>query len=605
MEELEIFIPPGLDGEWADPAFSAPNLPYNYVPAVFSGNEDEQDRGNRLVLIMPKAAETAPETYEFHVLSEDVLADPSQVSGALFSLVEALGLQDIGEVALLGPRTALAPNLFPSIQSDELRPYAISIAPNPVQMLPAAKRVVVIIDHGIAFWNQRFKTNIGSRFKEIRFLDFDQGQSVGSPFSFSTLDEMTLSGLAALADAPGGEAAIIEQLQALAPSSFYGDPAGVYRDGFWHGSAIADIAFGDEDFGEETLVYGIELPRATIDDAKGDLLGAVLPVAVQMAISMTETAKNLPLVIAAAFAFPAARHDGQHPAARSISAVLAATSRRRQVSLVLPAGNNLQDRGVACLEPSGKGIEESRVTWQIPPDDGSPNAVDILLEWDGYGPEPALSLAAPGMAQMPILMPPGAALPILSPDNQVLGRVVRRSDIAGYQRYRIGLRRTGHNLASTLCAPFGAWTISVKSQASAWLWILRDDTDRYSARGPIRASEFDDPDYRERNPLGDFILDDLSIGHLRRSGTASILTTASYVTSVQANERIDGGAERSSTYSARRFDGTAFDSAVVIEDRERFDGIEAVGNGGDRVFRVQGTSAAVGVVARDMLRLIY
>jgi hypothetical protein len=340
-----------------------------------------------------------------------------------------------------------------------------------------------------------------------------------------------------------------------------------------------------------------------------------LPVAVQMAIWMTSSLKrndgsamkdnSPPLFIAAPFAFPAALHDGSHPAAKAITAYLAgATSAGRPVTLVLPAGNNLQDRGCACLLPAGGVAVERHIAWHIPPDDFSPNTAEILVDWRLNDAEPIVTLAPPGMAPIRIDDLAGAAPVITAADGTAVGRVVRRIEAGGKKRFRISLFPTGRRTMASNCAPFGEWTISVASLGEARLWILRDDTERYAATDPVAQSYFDDPDFRERNEVGDFILDDTQSGRLVRSGSASVLTTASGILSVQANERLEDGSQRSSTYSARRLNGSPFSRQVVVEDRRTFDGIEAVGNGSDRLFRVQGTSAAVGVVVRDLLRAV-
>ena len=117
---------------------------------------------------------------------------------------------------------------------------------------------------------------------------------------------------------------------------------------------------------------------------------------------------------------------------------------------------------------------------------------------------------------------------------------------------------------------------------------------------PNRGSYFTDPNYRVRDASGDFVRDDKVASAVRRSGTASVMSTAVGATTVEAVEKLGPDAPRQAFYSGRAIAGGAFDMSVLVDDGYQGRGMNAVGNGTGRVFRVSGTSAATARAARDI-----
>ena len=78
------------------------------------------------------------------------------------------------------------------------------------------------------------------------------------------------------------------------------------------------------------------------------------------------------------------------------------------------------------------------------------------------------------------------------------------------------------------------------------------------------------------------------------------MTTAVGPTTVEAMEKLGPTAPRQACYSGRAVSGGGFDMAVLVDDGYQGRGLNAVGNGTDRVFRVSGTSAAAGRAVRSI-----
>ena len=85
---------------------------------------------------------------------------------------------------------------------------------------------------------------------------------------------------------------------------------------------------------------------------------------------------------------------------------------------------------------------------------------------------------------------------------------------------------------------------------------------------------------------------------VRRSGTASVLSTGAGAWCVEATERWPGGRQRTAWYSGRKADGSQFDQRILVDDGQAGRGTPAVGTGGPALYAVSGTSAAAALAAR-------
>jgi len=568
-----------------------PLLPYNYLPAALAAISEDHSARNRHLFVLPGGQTTPQDQVLSYVVSAATMRDPAAMSAFLRTVEPALDKTLANQSCFLGPETTLA-------ETNQPRAQTLGQAIVPDDALLA--RVVVVIDHGIAFWNRAFRTAGSCRFSEIQYLDFDKGDPY-SPLPVGRLTQADLTTLCDTADLPNGEAAIIGLLKKKFPRSFYGSYPPPSVDGLWHGTAIADIAARDDD--GRTALFGVELPDATLRDRGGDTLQNVLPAALQAALKMTSSLSHLPLIIVLPFAFTAGPHDGSHPIAKYIKTELGRVKLLRDVSLVLPAGNHLQDQCTAFAPPSGHGPGGSSVTWHVPPDDFSPNTVEIIIENVALdGNRPRIDIAAPnGSTVQADLLPNRVAW--LKIDDDLVAVLARADDIGGNGRYRISTTATGWLQGNRRPAPYGSWKISIATTQPATLWVLRDDRDAGSDMAtPNRRSYFTDPKYRERGDDGAYLREDRPASSLRRSGTASVLATAAGPETVAALEKLGPNPAQVACYSGRDIAGTGFTRSVLVDDGYEGRGLNAIGNGSDRVFRVSGTSAASALVARDLYR---
>lgn len=566
-------------------------LPYNYFPAALAAISEVHDARNRHLFVLAQAHASLQDEILSYVVSAATMRNPVKMSAFLNSIEPALDPILASQSCFLGPETDLA-------QTNEPRMQKLTVT-EPIADAPFA-RVVVVIDNGIAFWSKAFRTAGKSRFTEIQYLDFDIG-APNATLPIGRLTEVDMASLCSKADLPYGQTALLETLKKQFPRSFYGSFPPPDTDGLWHGTAIADIAAPED--GGKTALFGIELPDAALRDWGGDTLQYVLPIALRVALAMTSGLAHLPLIIVLPFAFTSGPHDGSHPIAQSIKTELDKANASRVVSLVLPAGNHLQDQCTAFIPPTANGASSVPVTWHLPPDDFSSNTIEIIVENVALDPNrPLIEIAMMnGRRVQAALLPNQTAR--LKLGTTVIGILVRAADIGGNARYRISLTPTGWLKGNRRPAPFGDWTVSIATTQPATLWVLRDERDMAADMAlPSRRSYFTDSDYRERDANGDFYRDDRPASALRRSGTASVMTTAAGPTTVDAMEKLGPDAPRQAYYSGRAISGGAFDLSVLVDDGYEGRGLDAVGNATERVFRVSGTSAAAGRAARDIYR---
>lgn len=560
-----------------------PGLPLNYMPAALAARRGEPNAPARVVMELRNwiAGQERDEAMAvtFFVAHADTQSDPS-------AMVEFVSRREpAGDGPFyLGPPSGLTPR-----QNEYSINFPMTLARTSIELPNPSPKSVAIIDLGIAFWNPAFRdAQHQPLFRSVTQIDFDaQGNS-----TVGRLPVTSISSLCQDAD-NFGQTLVIQKLAAAFTGSLFAaepDP-----DAFRHGTAVADIASGPGIKTED--MFAIELPYLALTDYGGDTLQLVLHLALSVAVFQALHDVSKPLVIVLPFGFPGGPQDGSHPVARVVDGIIAFANLifPNGVHLILPAGNHLQDRCHAVLTPILAGPPPS-IIWRIAPDDFSPNCVEICLYQSNI---PAVTLTSPDGQSATFSLDSNDYADIIC-GQDIIGGVHRWPDLYGWTKLRITLAPTAWRPGCPAPAPFGDWKLHVSAKVDAQLWILRDDTNHVAQQGaPHRPSVFFDPEYRERNDNGDYCLDDSTSGKLRRSGTASLLTSAQHQTTAQANERI-GGIDRPAFYSGRASGVEIFQSARV-DDGWELRGVEALGNGTARIFSFSGTSAAAAILARDKI----
>lgn len=567
-------------------------LPCNFLTAAFANLATATDAPNRIVFQlsddgMPRSGIT------YHVAAGKTLSSADEL--AAFLSARGFPDADTAQRGILGPPTHLHESKF-----DE--PLRLGFD-QPHLNADDYDQVAVIIDIGIAFWHDRFRVGNGSRFKAIRYLDFDAACRGGKPFS--GLDEAEIAQFCTLSEDPNGPAQVVAELGRRFPDSFFAPDGGAVPDALWHGTATADLMAGlPRDTVNKTALFGIELPMAVLRDADGDSLTYVLALLVEAALEMTTLLKDKPLLILLPWGFSAGQQDGSHPAAQAIQQALAATP-PRPVKMLVPTGNQLQDRCCARLAASNTPTP-AQATWHLPPDDFSANTIEIFVT-------PSVSPALSGVQTMRIGAPDGTSFVIaikesqkanIWRDGQLIGVLIRRRDGPTGPRLRLTFAGTGWRHAGQRPTPAGNWTLSFARTDDVSMWVLRDDRDRM-LDGPLprRTSWLADPAYKERDALGRYNLEDDPGSTVVRSGTISVLATAPLVVAVQADELMIGKPARQAFYSGRKTTGTPVAVAAIVDRDWQASGITVAINGSRQRARFTGTSAAVAIHARFELNL--
>ncbi len=567
-------------------------LPYNYLPAALGPLTSEDDPPNRVVLVLPGDGDVNRSQVTYHVVPSSILKDSS-------GLVDFLQQRNIGDgVAfrrcMLGPPTRMQETAFD-------QPLNLTFEPFEVPTEDAFSQVAVIIDIGIAFWNPVFQTAKGPRFKAMRYLDFDaytRGQPALESLSFGDIEK-------ACSDAinPGGQDSIVAELGRRFPDSYFGDHGGAEPGTLWHGTAMADLMAGlPADAPDTTALMGIELPMAVLRDADGDNLGAVLITLLEGALEMTIAYKSLPLVIALPWGFTSGLQDGSHPFALAIDTVMALHA-DRQIKLLVPMGNQMQDRCCAHIAPSDPGLSENGVIWRVPPDDFSQNTIEIHAASTGQNAKQTVRITAPTRQTAVILLKQGQGV-FIRRGPATIGILMRFMDTGSGPRLRMVLAPTAWRAMPARPCFAGDWTLSFHHSDDVRIWVLRDDRDWSLDKAfPRRASNLFDQDYRVKDANGAFLRTDDPASAVVRMGTASVLATARAILAVQADETLGSATPAAAWYSGSRMSGRPAELTAVVDNGRHDAGVLACANGTAQMVKVSGTSAAIALAARGYLGL--
>lgn len=574
-------------------------LPYNYFPAAFRLLEDSHDAMNRVVLVLPGDEAVRRTSIEYHVVAHENLSDPIGLEKFLDD--RGFDRDTAFKRCFLGPSTRLDETAVGQARQIEFEPLEIANA-------EVVKQVAVIIDIGIAFWNPVFRSNAGPRFRAMRYLDFDAFLRPTIPPALgqilAPLPDTEIVRLCNLSDLPGGQAKVVAELGSFFPDSYFGDHGDAEPGTLWHGTAMADLMAGlPPEAPNTTVLMGIELPMAVLRDADGDNLGAVLTALLEGALEMTASQfSGVPLVVALPWGFTSGLQDGSHPFAVAIDRVLALHP-DRDVKLLVPMGNQMQDRCCAHILPSGAGEPENAVIWRLPPDDFSENSAEFNVVATGLGAKQTVRITAP-TGQTAVFLIKEAQRIRFWRDGVLIGALVRYKDTATGPRLRLVFGPTGWQPGARKPAPAGNWVLSFHQRDEVRIWVLRDDRDWSLDKAlPRRPSHLFDQMYRARDAHDAYLLTDYTNSSVVRAGTASVLATARSAIAVQADETLGTAKPQPAWYSGSRTSGRIAEAAATVDMGRHNAGVLAAANGTAQMVKVSGTSAAIALTARTYLRL--
>ncbi|MBC7738654.1 MAG: hypothetical protein H7245_15885, partial [Candidatus Saccharibacteria bacterium] len=501
-------------------------LPWNYLAPAFGDLLRRAAGQTRILMALPQGDQPA----RFAVIAGDILKDPKATADFILSLkVDGVPIAT-RQRFFVGPSTTRQPTLNANAEPEVFDLKGLAWSNDGPQVFNQA---VVIIDAGIAFWNARFRGQEGPRFQGIRYFDFEAeipGKALG-------LDAAMIADLCQMADTLGSPA-VVDYLASAFPNSVFGPAANPDPNGFWHGTAVADLAGGAAvGEAENVALFGLELPREILADYSGETLSAMLAMILPAAIEMTAAFAGMRLTIVMPLGFPAGPPDGTHPAAVSIDEALKACG-RADVQVIVPAGNHLQDRCHAQMDPAAG---RTLIGWDLPPDDFSTNEIEIF----GTAGEPLrLQVPAPARAAMDVSLPVSQSFRYILRDGESIGMLMRFADEGLRSRMRLALWHTASD-SLTAVTPHGRWTLATDGPDKLELWLFRDDRDPMADRArPRRPSRFWSTGYQLRDASGAQPLTDDEHSAVLRSGTLSVLATPPnpLLVCAQAEQRLGHGA---------------------------------------------------------------
>lgn len=495
------------------------------------------------------------------------------------------------------------------------RDVGTAFAPGKARRGKRARAIIAVIDDGIAFAHELFRTADGSR---VEFAWLQDGTPPNRPRG-RELDRDEIERLLTL-HSHGGR---LDEATFYRAAGLVDHADGLHKTAAFrrsHGTHVAALAAGyppgerDEDY---PLIL-VQLPATTVEDTSGDWIGPDLAIALRYILQRAEqvakarpAGHRLPLVINFSFGNFAGSHDGTDFLERLLDEI--STQSPRPVRVVLPAGNGHLARCHAELT-FDDGVASKRLNWHVLPDDRTASYLEIWLPHRGPTP--------PDLVDVEVISPCGRAAAyvearpgppaFLSLGNATIGMLHYRFLPAPTERGRIviALLPTAHETGRPL-APSGLWQVSVTNKAlgageKVHLRIQRDDSlYGYPLRG--RQSYFDEPAYRRFDAIGRPLDSEPATAQcpVTRSGTLNAFATGratvvvgGYVHGSGAPAGESAAGPVTPTRNAPTTHRPGPDALAVSDDSPVLRGTLSAGSHGGSSLAMAGTSVAAPQVAR-------
>jgi hypothetical protein len=540
--------------------------------------------------------------------AEDVVSCMAiMTKGALKALVKGEGDPEIiarlkpfrGELLRLELGTA-APAEFST------EPYPAD--DRPLADTPPRRAVVAVIDDGIAFAHERFRS-ADRKYTRFKFF-WNQDDLATSPdVSFGReFKEDEINDLLDRHDHGG-----------------YVDEDALYREAGQdlaarrakHGTHVMDVACGldaDEVAGNSPYLIGVQLPKWVTHETSGELLTPLVHLAIAYIldraddISLECGTAPLPIVINLSYGTIAGPHDGTGQIEAAIDRWIAAREPTAPLRVVLPAGNHYLARCHArfTLALASKGNYPTQLLhWRVQPDDKASSIAEIYFPrsmQDGSPPELSVRITMPDGHSSGWIQPGGFWLWPSPNPSQVRFQANNYAFGTSYRRWvKLIMSPTAQLARHPRTAPSGTWKIEIRNESTVGevevnAWVQRGDTPfSYPLWG--RQSRFDDDKYVRFDPQGRPEEEDDLASPIRRRGTQNAMATGNYPVVIGGFRRDDGKPSRYSGAGpvATR---TGPDAAAIADDSVAMHGILAAGTRSGSVIALDGTSVAAPQITR-------
>jgi hypothetical protein len=487
--------------------------------------------------------------------------------------------------------------------------------------------VVGIIDDGIAFANQRFRTVVGGNLaSRVEYWWLQDGVYQGQPLPFGReLNRAAINQL--LVDCM--HAGVVDEGELYRRAGLTDFTRGGHKSAAWreaHGTHVMDLACGydQNDANPERSkrpIVCVQLPVRVTANTSGAHLLPYVHLALNYIlwrasqIQPPAGAGPLPVVVNLSYGIFAGPHDGTSPIERMIERLIALSAAHGvELRVVLPAGNSYLERTHAQVSCALlKKNNQVTLNWRAPPDCSRPSFLEIWLPWRSSGPRgPArlrVTVASPtGEIHT---MSEGGGSSDWGPAGKIYGQIRfhYRPPPTDRGMFRLAIRATADLDPKRPLAPAGIWKVTLEDIALATndvvdLWIQRDDSlYGYPIRG--RQSYFDNRSYRRFDHEGrDEQKDDPHCPVRRASTINAIATGASPIVMGGFLRKEKQPAEYSSAgpispargVAAANSDGVT--AMMASEDSQVHGGVLGSGSMSGSVLAMDGTSVAAPRTAR-------
>jgi hypothetical protein len=498
------------------------------------------------------------------------------------------------------------------------KPFEIT-PPAELSSLAAKKpsaAIVAVIDDGLAFAHERFRSKDGrhTRFKYFWNQDDFSGVGQTGPLGFGReLTEQDINGL----------------LAKYRHSSVVDEDA-LYREAGQvltarrakHGTHIMDVACGldpQDVKADSPYLIGVQLSQFVTTETSGVSLTPAALAGIDYVlnradqIASDEGTAQLPIVINLSYGIIAGPHDGSAPLEAKIDELIAA--RQTPLRVVLPAGNHLLARCHSKFDLAEAASTNSTVEvlrWRIQPDDKAASMMEIWLPelaTDQTRPQVEVRLTTP-TGEATQWVQPGQQWPPQSYTGPVRYFVTSLDPPNGRPWILLSVIPTADMTTNPLTAPSGTWLVEIRNKAGAIsvdAWVQRGDTPfGYPLWG--RQSRFDDSNYKRFDLAGRLEEEDASSSYIRRAGTINALATG--------HRAIVIGGFRRSDYDPSCYSGAGPvatpaivppprhgpDAAAVADDSVALHGVLAAGTRTGSVVAMTGTSVAAPQITRRIAK---
>jgi hypothetical protein len=534
----------------------------------------------------------------------------------------------------------------------------------PPDGLEREKAVVVgVIDDGINFAHERFRTSNGST--RVDFAWLQDGICLGEQSTVPFGRELAAKKIDEAIQKSRREEDLFDCLEFTDFTKFGFNPLSRRSS---HGTHVLDIATGfDSTAAPPTIInkriIGVQLPSLVTQETSGALLNTFVLASVDYILARARVISQVlrlpvPVVLNFSYSVFGGPHNGQHFAERAFQELIKfhwseneklfegcteLEDKKGIVEFVLPAGNRNLSRGHAAVSPDEKDQADLDLSWRLQPGDKNPSYLEIWLPkqatLDASNPKFEFSIGLPGQNnKTTIVLTPDepkvlwdttqensqkpktiiARISLDEPNIQPLPPAV--PDTSGYWRILFALAPTDFGLEERELAPSGVWTVQISSNlpngGKIEAWIPRDDAP-FGFKSLGRQSYFDNPNYRRFDEVtGDWLdsdpVNDQPSSSVKRSGTLSGLATKPPLTLQQplklpivAGGYYFRGSKAPTLYTATSSDTISDPDVLAVTDTSRtLPGIMAAGNRNGSRANINGTSVAAPQAVRKIVDLI-